>query len=156
MAIALRQITAADEAFLAEVYASTRTEELEPVPWPAQQKRAFLREQFDLQHRYYQEHYAGSRFDVIERDGEPIGRLYVARWPQEIRIIDIAVLPAHRNSGIGSALLRELMDECGAAGKRLTIHVERMNPAMRLYERLGFNEVADRGVYAMMAWSPPK
>ena len=152
MTIALRPITAADEGFLSDVYASTRAEELAPAPWPEEKKRAFLREQFDLQHRYYQQHYAGSRFEVIERDGEPIGRLYVARWPQEIRIVDIAVLPAHRNAGIGSALLRELMDECSAAGKRLTIHVERMNPAMRLYERLGFTEVADRGVYAMMAW----
>jgi ribosomal protein S18 acetylase RimI-like enzyme len=155
MAILLRPSSPADEPFLAEVYASTRTEELAPVPWSGEQKRAFLRDQFELQHRYYQEHYVGARFDVIERDGERVGRFYIARWPQEIRIVDISLLPAHRNAGIGSALLRELMDECSAHGKRLTIHVERMNRARRLYERLGFTEVADRGVYAMMAWSPP-
>ena len=152
MAISLRPIGSADEPFLVEVYASTRAEELAPVPWTDEQKAAFLREQFTFQHRYYQENYSGARFDVIERDGDPIGRLYVARWPDEIRIVEIAVLPAHRSTGIGTSLLRELMDECASSGKRLTIHVERMNPAMRLYERLGFREVADRGVYAMMEW----
>jgi ribosomal protein S18 acetylase RimI-like enzyme len=154
MGLVLRPISPEDEPFLAEVYASTRAEELAPVPWSDAQKRAFLHEQFTLQHRYYHEHYAGSRFEVIERDGERVGRLYVARWPDEIRIVDIAVLPAYRNAGIGTTLVRELMDECSAAAKRLTIHVERMNPAMSLYLRLGFREVADRGVYAMMEWSP--
>jgi len=154
MTISLRPITAADEQFLSEVYASTRMEELAPVPWSDEQKIAFLRDQFTLQHRYYQENYAGSRFDVILRDGEPVGRLYVGRWPKEIRIVDIAILPAHRNSGIGTAILRELMDEASAAGRTVSIHVERYNPALRLYQRLGFTEVEDRGVYALMEWTP--
>ena len=154
MKLSLRPIGPADERFLFDVYASTRIDELAPVPWTIDQKAAFLWQQFTLQGQYYREHYDGTSFDVILRDGEPVGRLYVARWPQEIRIVDIALLPAHRNAGIGSSFLRELITEATAAGKRLSIHVERFNPALRLYRRLGFSEVADRGVYAMMEWSP--
>jgi ribosomal protein S18 acetylase RimI-like enzyme len=80
--------------------------------------------------------------------------LYVARWDREIRIMDIALLPEHRGSGIGSKLLRELQDEARAAGKTLSIHVERFNPALRLYERLGFQQVEDKGVYLLMSWGP--
>jgi ribosomal protein S18 acetylase RimI-like enzyme len=154
MAIALKAIGPADEGFLYEVYASTRAEELAPVPWSAEQKAAFLLQQFTAQHRHYQDNYTGARFEIIVRDGEPAGRLYVARWPNEIRIVDISLLPAHRNAGIGSSLLRELLDEGAATGKSVSIHVERMNPAMRLYRRLGFAEIADKGVYALMEWSP--
>ena len=154
MAIVLRPIAPADEPFLEEVYAGTRAEELAQVPWTDEEKRAFVHQQFTAQQRHYQQHYPGSRFDVIERDGERVGRLYVARWPQEIRIIDIALVPAARNAGIGASLVRELMNECDASGKRLTIHVERMNRAMSFYLRFGFTEVADRGVYAMMEWRP--
>jgi ribosomal protein S18 acetylase RimI-like enzyme len=152
--IALRPAEPADEHFLYQVYASTRAEELAPVPWPEEQKAAFLLQQFTAQHRHYHDHYIGASFQVILRDGEAVGRLYVARWPKEIRIVDIALLPAHRNAGIGGSLVRELLDEGAATARSVTIHVERMNPAMALYRRLGFVEVADRGVYAMMEWRP--
>jgi predicted GNAT family acetyltransferase len=91
---------------------------------------------------------------VIEMDGEAVGRLYVARWPEEIRIIDIALLPQHRNGGIGSSLLADLCREAAAAGKPVTIHVERFNPALGLYHRLGFVPIADKGVYLLLQWSP--
>ena len=80
----------------------------------------------------------GASFDVIVVDGQPVGRLYVARWSDEIRIVDIALLSDYCNRGIGTTLLRGLQSEAAAAGKPLRIHVERFNPALRLYERLGF------------------
>ena len=103
--------------------------------------------------RHYQEHYAGAAFDVILVDGQPAGRLYVAREEDEIRIVDIALLPEYRNRGIGTTLLRGLQSEAAAAGKPLRIHVERFNPALRLYERLGFRRSTDRGVYLFMEWT---
>jgi len=86
-------------------------------------------------------------------DGQRVGRLYVSRWSDEIRIVDIALLPDSCNRGIGTTLLRQLQAEAHASGKPLRIHVERFNPALRLYERLGFREIADRGVYLFMEWS---
>ena len=87
---------------------------------------------------------------MIEVDGEPAGRLYVARWEDEIRVMDIALLPEHRGAGIGTRLLRDLLDEAEASGKKVTVHVELNNPALTLYQRLGFRPVAERGVYLLL------
>jgi GNAT superfamily N-acetyltransferase len=152
-ALSLRPITPGDVPFLAAVYASTRWDELEPTGWSDEEKAIFCRRQFDAQSAHYREHYPGASFQVIERDGEAIGRLYVARWEREIRIVDISLLPEFRGTGIGTKLLGELQEEAGAAGKSLTIHVERFNRALQLYQRLGFREVEDKGVYLLMRWS---
>lgn len=153
---ALRRVTASDTAFLLRVYAGTRAEELALTDWSDEQKEAFVRMQFEAQHAYYQEHYADASFEVIEVDGLPAGRLYVHRRPAEIRLVDITLLPEFRGAGAGTALLRGLMAEAEAAGKTLTIHVEMYNPALRLYERLGFvASAADRGPYLFLEWRPP-
>jgi len=146
----LRPIADADLPFLFRLYASTREEELAGVDWPAEQKEAFVRQQFEAQHAWYQENYAGSSFDVVEVDGEPAGRLYVARWENEVRIVDISLLPAHRGRGLGGALLAQLLAEADAQGKPVSVHVERFNPALRLYERLGFRFREDKGVYLLL------
>lgn len=134
------------------MYASTREQELAIVPWDAAQKAAFVQMQFAAQHAHYQEVFAGAAFDIVLVDGLPAGRLYVGRKDEEIRIVDIALLPNYCNRGIGTTLLRELQSEAAAVGKPLRIHVERFNPALRLYQRLGFRHVVDRGVYLFMEW----
>jgi ribosomal protein S18 acetylase RimI-like enzyme len=150
--LGFRPIAPADEEFLYRVYASTREEELAPVPWDDEQKEAFLRMQFAAQHSHYQEHYADARFEIVLAGEQPIGRLYVDRREDELRIIDIALLPEHRGRGIGGRLMRPLLEEAAAGGLPVRIHVERENPAMRLYERLGFRQTGDTGVYLLMEW----
>jgi ribosomal protein S18 acetylase RimI-like enzyme len=154
VAVRLRPITEADAPFLLRVYASTRADELAPVPWSAEQKLAFVRQQFTAQTAHYARHYTGMSSDVILVDEVPAGRLLVARWAREIRIVDITLLPAHRGTGAGTALLEGLMDEAARAGKPLSIHVERQNRALGLYGRLGFRPVGDEGVYLRMEWTP--
>jgi ribosomal protein S18 acetylase RimI-like enzyme len=151
-----RPIEPSDEPLLYQMYASTRVEELSRVSWSPEQKATFLRMQFDAQHRHYLEHYSHATFNMVLVDGEPAGRLYVARGRDEIRIVDITMLPAWRNRGAGSGLLRALQEEAAAAHVALTIHVEHANPAMRLYERLGFTPVEDRGAYLFLQWRAPR
>jgi ribosomal protein S18 acetylase RimI-like enzyme len=146
----LRPREPGDLEFLYRVYASTRTEELAVVPWDEPAKDAFLRAQFDAQDQWYREHYARATYEVIVIDGEPAGRLYLHRGESEIRIVDIALLPEHRGNGVGTSLLRDVLAEADATGKRVTIHVERLNPALRLYERLGFSVAEDKGVYLLL------
>lgn len=146
-----------DLFFLRNLYASTRQEELAQTGWPREQIEAFLNQQFEAQHSYYQEHYASADFLVIlSSDGESIGRLYLDEWEDEFRIVDIALLPAFRGQGIGSEILRELMARAFAAGKAVSIHVEQFNPAMRLYKRLGFLPVNEEGVYHLLRVKPPE
>lgn len=151
-ALRLRAATPGDEPFLCQVYATTRSTELSMVAWTEMEKIAFVEMQFRAQTQYYREHYPNTSFDVIVLDEQAVGRLYVSRWPDEIRIVDIALLPDSCNRGIGTTLLRQLQAEARSVGKPLRIHVERFNPALRLYERLGFREIEDKGVYLFMEW----
>jgi ribosomal protein S18 acetylase RimI-like enzyme len=154
VSVALRPVRGDDEPFLLSVYASTREEELAPVPWSDADKAAFVAMQFAAQSAHYAQHYTGMTSDVILVDGEQAGRLLVARWTHEIRIVDISLLARCRGRGTGSELLAELMDEATEMGKRLSIHVERHNRALGLYERLGFEPVGETGVYLRMEWDP--
>jgi ribosomal protein S18 acetylase RimI-like enzyme len=152
--VTLRPVRPDDADFLFRLYASTREEELRAVPWDAAQKDAFLRQQFGAQTAQYAQVYPAGDFRVIESSGRPAGRLYLQRGPEEVRIVDIALLPEHRGAGIGTALLRDVLAEADAAGRHVTIHVERVNPALHLYERLGFRPVEDRGIYLFMERRP--
>jgi ribosomal protein S18 acetylase RimI-like enzyme len=151
--LSFRPITAVDLPFLFAVYASTRNEELAPLPWTDAQKTAFLDQQFQAQHTDYQRNYAHAEWLVIMRAGSGVGRLYIDRNAREHSVIDIALLPEHRGHGLGAAIMRDLMDEAQTAGKPLTIYVEKYNPALRLYQRLGFQAVEDKGIYDLMRWS---
>ncbi len=152
--IAYRPATDEDLGFLALTYASTRLDEVAQTGWPLEAQRQFLAQQFDAQHRHYRQHYPAAEWLVIERDGAAAGRLYLEEWPDQIRLIDIALLPDQRGGGAGSAILADLMAMAAAAGKPLTIHVEKNNPAMRLYLRLGFEPIDEHGVYDLMEWKP--
>ena len=150
MDVALRGARAQDAAFLQQVYASTRAAELAVLPWSDEQKQAFVAHQFQAQSAHYAEHYPTLDRYVIVIDGSDAGRLLVDRWPREIRIVDIAVLPAFRGRGAGTRLLGELIAEAESSGRVLSIHVEKNNPARSLYDRLGFRPAEDVGVYLRM------
>ncbi|MBB4634671.1 GNAT family N-acetyltransferase [Longimicrobium terrae] len=152
--ITLRPVTDGDMPFLLALYATTREEELKQVDWTPEQKAAFVHQQFHAQHQFWRENYSDTSWDLIVRDGEPVGRLYVARWPGDIRIVDIALVPALRGGGLGTELIRALFSEGDASGRKVSIHVEIFNPARRLYERLGFVQAEVRGVYLRMERAP--
>lgn len=151
--VRLRPVLPADEPLLVRIYGSTREEELARTDWTEQQKEAFVRQQFTAQSRFYVEHYPGAQFQIIEVDDEPAGRLYIHDRADEIRIMDIALLPQFRRKAVGTFLLKETMDRGAKEGKKVTIHVEVFNVARRLYERLGFRKVAETQVYHLMEWT---
>jgi ribosomal protein S18 acetylase RimI-like enzyme len=148
--VRLRPMTPEDLPFLAELYASTRERELAPVMWTAAEKAAFLSFQFHCQHQHYQQNYTDARFDVIESQAEPIGRLYLASLGEDLRIIDIALIPGAQRRGLGTRLLQAVIERARSEGKSVSIHVERDNPALALYQRLGFEQCEDRGVYLFL------
>lgn len=151
--VQLRPITDADLGFLERVYASTRTQELAQTDWSDRQKSDFIAFQFRAQHQHYATHYRDAGLSVVERDGVAVGRLYLHWRRGELRIVDITLLPEARGSGLGSALLQALMAHAEAQACSVSIHVEQMNPAMRLYLRLGFRKVGEHGIYHLMQWS---
>lgn len=154
--LVFRAATEADVPFLFRVFASTRAEELALTPWSDAEKAAFVDMQARAQHTDYRRNYADADWLVIERGGEGIGRLYLQRRERVHSIIDIAFLSEHRGKGYGGALLADLLEEAAAAGKPIEIYVEKYNPAMRLYRRLGFVTVEEQGVYELMRSTAPK
>jgi len=152
--VTFRPITSDDLGFLQELYGSTRAEELAMTDWSEDQKNAFVSMQFGAQHTYYQERFPNARFEMILLDDESVGRLYVDRTDDEIRIIDIALVPRSRNKGLGRSLMEDFLSEGTRDGKKVTIHVEKNNPALSFYDRLGFVRKGDVGVYWYMEWHP--
>jgi hypothetical protein len=110
-AIALRPATQADLPFLERVYASTRHEELASTGWSSEQKAAFLKMQFELQHPYYRSHFPDCCFDIVRASGSDIGRRYVNWADDSLNIIDLALLPEWCGRGIGTAMLEQLQNE---------------------------------------------
>ena len=153
--IELRPVRAGDEVLLLAIYASTREAERDTARWTDGEWEEFVRMQFEAQRRHYSSHFPSAEQSIVLRGGEPIGRIWVLRAADEIRLLDIAVLPEHRRRGIGTHLIQDLQEEARAANLPLRHSVELGNPgARRLYERLGFAEVETQGLHTLMEWNP--
>ena len=150
----LRPMTDADLPFLFGLYASTRAEEVAGTGWPPEAQVQFLQQQFEAQHHHYTAHYPDAEWLVVEREDAPVGRLYLEEWPSQIRVIDIALMPEARGLGYGAALIADVFRRAREAAKKVSIHVEKNNPAMSLYRRLGFAKAEDKGVYDLLEWVP--
>lgn len=153
--VTLRLVTNEDDPFLLEVYGSTRVDELGQVEWEQGQRETFLRWQFDMQRREYDTRFPDARYQMILIDGEPAGRIWTGEDEEQIRLLDIALLPQFQKRGAGTLLLRELMNEAASAGKLLRHMVFVLNnDAHRFYERLGFVVIEEVGAYKHMEYRP--
>jgi GNAT superfamily N-acetyltransferase len=150
--VTLRESEESDRQFLTSVYGTTRAAELALVPWSEEQRTAFVTMQYTAQAHHYQQNYPESRQLVIYLDDQPVGRLYINRGSEEIRILDITVLPSFGGRGIGDYLIGELQSEARSAGKPLTIYVESYNPTMRFFEKRGFAPMGQQGAHVLMGW----
>lgn len=151
--VVFRSIAAGDIPFLFQLYASTR-EDVVGLPWTPEQKHAFLVQQFNAQHTHYQQHYAGADFLILQSRGVDFGRMYLHRTPKEHRLMEITLLPEHRNQGFGTHLMEVLIQQAQEADLPLTLHVETFNPAYQLYRKLGFQDVRVHGLYMFMEKLP--
>lgn len=153
--LSLRPAGPDDEAFLFYLYASTRAAEMALVGWDPAQKESFLRMQFDAQQSHYQKAFPQADHDIILAKNKPIGRLYVDRSGQEIRLLDITIVPEKRNNGVGTAFIEKLKEEARQKGVPVRFYVWQLNQAAyRLYRRLGFLQAGEAGAYLLMEWWP--
>ncbi|HTF38910.1 MAG TPA: GNAT family N-acetyltransferase [Blastocatellia bacterium] len=150
--LTLRPVTSDDEDFLIGVYAGTRAEEVAGLPWDANQRDSFMRMQFAAQQQDYQRRFPDSDHRLLLLDGRRAGRVYLARGENEIRILDIALVPEHRNKGIGTRIIKDLLTESSQSRKPVRVYVEQFNPALALFERLGFSRAEDIGTHFLLEW----
>jgi len=147
--VSLRSATPDDEGFLLKLFGSTRIDEFKFLA-DANQIDALIGMQFNLQRRQYEAGYPDAEHNIILRDGQPVGRIFVDEGEREIALVDVALVPEFRNKGIGRYLLDLLLARAAAVKKPVRLHVSKLNPARRLYERLGFSVVSEDGMYFEM------
>ncbi len=153
-AITFKAISSKDMAFLSSLYATTRWQEVLQAPWSHQQRVDFLQQQFDAQHTHYQSHYPNAEYLLIVKNNERIGRIYLDRDETSICLIDIALLPAFNKKGIGTRILKLVLNEAQNSHKKVVIHVEKYNPAYQWYIKHEFVQIEDKGVHQYMEWYP--
>lgn len=141
-----------DREFVQRLYASTRERELSVLDWPNEARDTFLRQQYEAQRDHYREYYSDAKFWIVELATRPVGRLYLQLRDDEIRLIDIALLPEYKGRGIGTALVSRVVEIAAEKAIAVRLHVEPDNRAVNLYGRLGFVKLEDRGVYQFMEW----
>ena len=152
--ISFRVIGNEDNSFLRRLYASTREWEFELTQWSPADKDDFLSRQFEIQDQYYKTTYLGAVFRIIQLDGADIGRLYIDRRDDHLLIIDLTLLPGYRGKGIGTDILRSLLNEAHGGKVPVRLHVERNSPALSLYLRHGFKVTGTNGNHYAMEWRP--
>jgi ribosomal protein S18 acetylase RimI-like enzyme len=142
-----------DQAFLFELYASTRQEELDAWGWPPEMRALFLKMQFAASQGYHTA-FPTADFQIVVAGGQDAGRLAIDLSSKELRVVDIALLPQYRNGGIGSALLQNILAQAAAIGLPVRLCVRKGNRAERLYSRLGFVKFAETELHLEMEWRP--
>ncbi len=152
MSVTLRVPAPHDSTFLQNLYASTRADELNRMGWSAAQQQAFVQMQYQAQRQSYLMQFPDAEYRIIQHSATDVGRLIVDRTADVLWLIDISLLPEHRNAGLGAGLIRNLQAEAARAGKPVMLHVDNANRARHLYERLGFVKTAEDEFYAEMAW----
>jgi GNAT superfamily N-acetyltransferase len=152
--VTLRRVAEDDREFLLEVYGAGREIELAAVPWPAEMKRAFVEHQYTAQDVYYQSQFPGSTQQVILLDEEPAGRIYLHRTPEEIAILDMAILPMFRKRRIATTLIKRLQQEAKQDRRSIRVYIETFNPADALFTRLGFQKRSEDGISSRYDWFP--
>src|SRR5947209_12209921 len=138
MSVSLCPFSADYQDFLFQLYAGTRMQEIAPFGWSPAQHEAFLRMQFNAQKQWYEQAYPKADHQIILLDGQPVGRIMVTLEPGRVHLVDIALLPEYRSRGIGTQLVSDLVRKSAEAGSIVHLQVMRTNPAIHLYERMGF------------------
>jgi ribosomal protein S18 acetylase RimI-like enzyme len=124
----LRTVRDDDLPWLRDLYASTRAEEMTPVPWPDIAKRSFLDQQFGLQHQHYMAHFGDVDYLAIEHAQRgPVGRYYLQRAAPEHLLVDISLFPSMRGQGLGRTLIETSQREAQTLGRGMQLHVSQHN-----------------------------
>jgi ribosomal protein S18 acetylase RimI-like enzyme len=120
--------------------------------------RATMREYVDRtwgwedesQEKRFRRKFEPRRIQIVCYQGDPVGCISVDREPSRILLGVIEIAPAYQGQGIGSCLIQQLCDEADAGGVLLELQVLKVNPAKRLYERLGLVTVGETETHYLM------
>jgi GNAT superfamily N-acetyltransferase len=87
---------------------------------------------------------------VVELAGQPVGCLAVDWLPDHVNLKRVFLLPAIQGRGIGTHLVRQVLARARAANLPVRLRVFKVNPARRLWQRLGFDVIGETEVHWLM------
>jgi RimJ/RimL family protein N-acetyltransferase len=145
-----------DADFLYALFRSHMLSSVAAMPVDDATKESLLRMQFQAQGMSYRAQYPDARFDVLERDGTPFGRLIVHEDAGVATFVDFALLPENRGAGLGTAVILRVLDwvaeRCSAVRLAILWHNE---ASLRMTRRIGFVQVGEAPPYVEMEWRRP-
>lgn len=152
--VELRTVVLPDDAdFLDEVYASTRAD-VDLLPWDPALKREFILMQHRAQKAHYAEYYPNSNHYIVLFEGRPAGRHWIDYGPEDVRFVDMAILPEFRGHGIGTVLFEDALKHAREMGLPAVLHVMKGHRSIPMYKRMGFKFAGDNGAHDRMEWRP--
>jgi GNAT superfamily N-acetyltransferase len=153
--IGVRPSRADDAPFERALFETARPDADFLAGWPPAMRKTFLDQQFQFQSIHYARAYPDADRLLVLGQSEPIGRLIVDRAPAGWCLVDIALLAAWRGQGLGTLLLRAIQAAAtDAKAPSMSLTVDMLNPARRLYARLGFTALEESIPDVAMAWRP--
>ena len=153
--VTLRPATEQDDAFLYDLFKAVRMPDFAHVTLPPEQLEGLMKMQYAGQKFSYSTQYPGPGHDIVLLDGVPVGRIWMSRSDSEHLLVDIALLPAVQNRGIGGALLHDVLAAAKQAGVPVKCSVAVTNPgSLRFHQRLGFQIVARDELYYELERQP--
>ena len=148
---------AADGEFRFDLFCGSRPpgEDLAALDAPLRER--LMRQQFCGQNARYGANYPDARFEIVEYDGAPVGRIVTARTPDAVLIVDIALIASWRRHGIGASLVNGVLAEARMAGLPVRLSVFGSNAAaLRFYLRLGFKPIASSAIDMLLELRDPR
>ena len=107
-----------------------------------------------FQRGMFDENFDPSSLLIIEKGDKPIGYISARRSGDEIFLAMIEIAPAQQNRGIASQLIKELLEEADRSQVPVKLYVLKVNPARRLYKRLGFQCTGETSTHYLMVREP--
>ena len=106
------------------------------------------------QRNTFQQHFNPAECQIIAYQGRACGVVSVLERETEVFLKFIEVLPDYQNQGIGTAVIKSILEEAQHSGKPVSLQVLKVNPARSLYERLGFLNTGETATHYLMRATP--
>jgi RimJ/RimL family protein N-acetyltransferase len=152
----LRSERPEDRTFRFRLFCDSRPPEWYQVTLEPSVREQVMRMQFEAQTKTYAARFPKARFDIVELEGEPVGRIVVNRPGVMVHVVDHAIVPGLRNRGLGTSIMQALMDEAAEARVPVRLKVADANdPSLKLYLRLGFKPIETAPFYIELEWTGP-
>lgn len=150
----LRPTLPADREFVYALFCALKIDELQAWNWDEAMRAMLLGGQFAAHERHFQTNFPNAGDSLIVVEDIPVGRLIVLREGEKLHLGDISLLPEYRGRGIGSRVIGDLQAEASRLGSPLQLLCAQTNPALRLYQRLGFVASSHNATHFLMTWHP--